>query len=99
VIRLVPCTKDAPTYSWFEINKDGTGYIVLVVGLVEEHIFAISSFGRPFLEDAFFVYTVFSAQSLPVNRTHFGTISERTSRWLYAHFGCRIDLAGLLQSP
>ena len=32
---------DAVDHSGFQVNEDGPGYVVLVVRLVEEHIFAI----------------------------------------------------------
>jgi hypothetical protein len=44
---------------------------MLVIRLVEEDIFAVPAFGRPFLEDTFFVDPVFSTEALPVYSAHF----------------------------
>lgn len=44
---------------------------MLVVCLIEEHVFAIAAFCRPFFEDTLLVYAVFSAEPLPVYGTHF----------------------------
>jgi hypothetical protein len=94
--------EDRFTDSRLEINKDSTRNIMFVVCLVEKHVFAIASFGRPFLQDALLVYAVFRAQTLPVYGPHFMVGSVRRfipPRTLTkAHFGCRIVQVGLLQS-
>ena len=59
------------TYTGLEIDEDGTGNVVLVVGLVEKHVFAVAAFGCPFFEDTLLVDPVFGAESLPVYGTHF----------------------------
>jgi hypothetical protein len=53
------------TYPWFEVNEDRSRYVMLVIGLVEKHVFAVATLGRPVLEDAFFVDPVLCAQPLP----------------------------------
>lgn len=59
------------TYARLQVDKDRAWNIMLVVRLVEEDIFAVSTFGRPFLEDTFFVDSVFSTEALPVHSAHF----------------------------
>lgn len=44
---------------------------MLVVRLIEKDVLAIAALGCPFLEDAFLVYAVFSAEPLPVHGAHF----------------------------
>ena len=39
-------------YSRLKIYENGAWNIMLVVRLVEENVFAISAFSRPFLQDA-----------------------------------------------
>ena len=39
----------AKTYSWFQVDEDGTRYVVLIVSLVEEDILAISALSGPVL--------------------------------------------------
>ena len=58
------------TYPRLEIDEDGTRNVVLVVGLVKEHVLAIATLGRPFLEDAFLVDAVFGTETLPVHGAH-----------------------------
>ena len=62
--------KERGTYPRFEIDENGTRNVVLVVGLVKKHVFAIAAFSRPFFEDAFFVDPVFGTESLPVHGAH-----------------------------
>lgn len=64
-------------YPRFEIDKNGARYVVFVVCLVEKHVLAITTLGRPFFEDAFPVYAVFCTQALPVHRSHLMTSSVR----------------------
>lgn len=49
------------TYSRLKIDKNSAWNIVLVVCLVEEDVLSISRVCCPLLEDAFLVYSVFSA--------------------------------------
>jgi hypothetical protein len=44
---------------------------MFVIGLVEKHILAIASLGRPFFKYALVADTVLSAQTLPEDRTNF----------------------------
>jgi hypothetical protein len=58
-------------YSWLQVNKDSTRNVVLIIRLVKEHVLAITALSRPFLEDAFFVDSMLSAEPLPVNGSHY----------------------------
>ena len=65
---------DAPckrlTHSRFQIHQYSTWDIVLVVRLVEEHVFTIAALGGPLLEYAFVVDSMLGAQTLPVHGAH-----------------------------
>jgi len=68
--QLGPQHERQNTYTGLQIHQDSAGYIVLIIGLVEEHVFTIATLRRPFLEDALFVDAMFSTQALPVNGAH-----------------------------
>lgn len=59
------------THTWFEIDEDGAGDVVLVVCLVEEYVFTVAAFGRPFLENALLVDAVLGAEALPEDGADF----------------------------
>jgi hypothetical protein len=43
---------------------------MLIISLVEKHVFAVATFGRPVLENALLADSVFGAQPLPEGRAH-----------------------------
>jgi hypothetical protein len=59
------------TYARLEVYEDCARNIMLVISLVEEDVFAVSAFGGPLFEDAFFVDPVFCTEALPVYSAHF----------------------------
>jgi hypothetical protein len=59
------------TYPRLEVDQDCARNVVLVVGLIKEHVFAIAAFSRPFLQNAFIVDAVLGAQALPIDRAHY----------------------------
>jgi hypothetical protein len=66
---LVGTRSDRVDDSWLEIKEDGAWDVASVVGLVEEDIFAVTSFAREILEVSVLVDAVFLAKLLPELRT------------------------------
>lgn len=64
--RFVRRSQNVVYYSRFQVNQNCSGYVVFVVRLVKEYVFAISTFSCPVFKNAFFVDvdTVFSAEAL-----------------------------------
>lgn len=61
--------------SRLQVNQEGTRDVMLVIRLVEEHIFAVVSLRRVLFQDAFSADTVLHAQLLPELVTDYATLS------------------------
>jgi hypothetical protein len=82
-------------YPRFGIHKNSTGDVVLIVGLVEEYILAISPVRGPIFKDAFTADSVFSAKALPIHSAHWRECQTRSlNKVRHMDFGCHIGLAG-----
>lgn len=68
------------TYSWLEIYENGSWDIVLIVGLVEEDILAVSSllFGCILFQCAVFCNAMLAAEMLPKVRTDLITVGNKS---------------------
>ena len=66
----VPTASIQDKYSGLQIHEYCSRDIVLVVRLVEEHVFTIAALGGPLLEYAFVVDSMLGAQTLPVHGAH-----------------------------
>ena len=61
--------------SRLQVNQEGTRDVVLVIRLVEEHIFAVVSLSRVLFQNTFSANTVLHAQLLPELVTDYATKS------------------------
>jgi hypothetical protein len=52
-------TEDMQTYSRFQVDENGSRDVACIVGLVEEDVLAITTFGRKVLEVAILTDTMF----------------------------------------
>ena len=59
------------TYTRLEIDENGSWNIMFIICLVKEDIFTVASLRSPFFEYSLFIDAMFSAQPLPIYRTHF----------------------------
>ena len=73
-------------YSRLKIDKNGAWNIVLVVCLVEENVFTIPSFRRPFFKDALIADPVLGTEALPKHGAHWtGSDEEREGQLRNIH--------------
>ena len=70
---------DRTAYSGFEIHQDGAWDVARIIGLVEEDIFAVTSFAREILEVSVLVDTVFLAKLLPELRADWTQVKLATT--------------------
>ena len=77
-LRLTAPTehKSKQTHPWLEVNKNRARNVMLIVRLIEEYVFAVTTLCCPVLEDTLFVYTVFGAKPLPEDGAHYNARME-----------------------
>lgn len=60
-VRFAGAYRSHISYSKFEIHEYRSRHVELVVGLIEKHVFSITSVGRPLLENSLLVDTMLCA--------------------------------------